>query len=94
MILYNEGIEFLNIPTSDSTAGDLTVSFDSGDTWVVLEAVTSTEARVRVAGPDAVSPPGDAVVLPLGIYRVFVRFITVDETIIRRLADHLRVIVA
>jgi hypothetical protein len=92
MNMYTTGCEFLNIPTSDSSAGDLSVSFDSGETWEVLEAVTPTAARIRVAGPDAEDVPLDAVVLPLGIYKVFVRLVTADETIVRRLGEHLRVI--
>lgn len=93
MILYSKGCEFLNIPTSDNTAGALDVSFDDGETWTVLEKVSATGARVRIAGPDAEDNPSGTVVLQLGVYRVFVRYKTADETVIRRLGDHLRVVV-
>lgn len=92
MILYAKGCEYLNIPTSDNSNGDLTVSFDGGDSWHDLEATTSTTARILIAGPEA-EDVGSAVVLQLGTFRVFVRYKTTDETIIRRLGDWLRVIV-
>lgn len=83
MNLASAGREYAHFPVSLDTGATLDASFDGGITWVTLERPSTTEARVLVAGPDAVQNPNGTVVLKTGRNPIAVRLVAGQESVIR-----------
>lgn len=85
--LHPSARQYLTVPADDVPASPGLPQFRFprvGPTWVAGEWVDDppTQARVLVAGPDAVANPGGTVVLPLGRTRYDVRLVDAPEDLV------------
>jgi hypothetical protein len=89
MRIARDGREWVIFTTTSTDAGGVDASFDMGATWVALEEVDDTHARVLVAGDEATGNPAGTVVLSPGTRMMILRLTTASERIVRTAPDHL-----
>ena len=65
MRLHRKAIEYVHSTVTPADVA-LLVSIDEGLTWTDLPVEDGT-ARILIAGPAAVSPPGEALVIPSNV---------------------------
>lgn len=83
MRLSTIGREYARFTVAVPATTPLDVTFDGGTTWVAMERPSNTEARVLVAGPNAVNNPVGTVVLPAGRNPVHIRLVASSENVVR-----------
>lgn len=82
MRIASNGREYAKWGVTANQSVPLDVSFD-GTTWYPLERPADGEARVLVAGPDAVTNPAGTVVLQAGFNSASIRLVSTPETVVR-----------